>query len=179
MPLPWSIWSDEYRPMTRGMISAGLRISCARSRTWAITRSPSCFSLIGCSRLDSILTTAQELDIRSLRPRSGVALALFALFELLVVLLRLRNRFRFLGLHALVILRRRRLKILLQPQQVVVDRHVVAGYRGARQHAHELQERLRRGGSRGRQRGPLHDRVDKTQCLRRSPVFDEALTDDL
>src|SRR5918994_6659409 len=175
MPLPWSIWSDEYRPMTRGMISAGSRISWARSRTWAITRSPSCFSLIGFWRLDSILTTPKELDVGSLRPRSGLALALLALFELLVVLLRLRDRLRFLGLHSLVILRRRRLKFLLEAQQVVVDRYVVAGYRGARQHAHELKERLRRGRGRRRQRGALHDRVDKAECLRRGPVIDEAL----
>src|SRR5919107_797479 len=154
MPLPWSIWSNEYRPMTRGMISAGSRVSCARSRIWAIRRSPSRFSLLAywmlAFRLDP--AAAQELDIRTTHPRSGPALAFLALFELLVVLLRLRHRFRFLSLHALVILRRRRLEILLQAHQVVVDRHVVAGHRGAGQHAHELQEGLRRGGSRRRQR---------------------------
>src|SRR5829696_7879527 len=122
MPLPWSIWRDEYRPMTRGMISAGLSNSCARSRTWAITRSPSRFR-------DSTHKLPPGFDLGSLHPRSGVALPLLTLLELLVVLFRLRNRFRFLRLHALVILRRRRLKILLQAQQVVVDGDVIAGDR--------------------------------------------------
>src|SRR5215208_4174662 len=145
MPLPWSICSDEYRPMTRGMISAALSSSCARSRTWAIRRSPSRFSLIEFSRLDSTPDMPTSLDLGSLRPGSGAALPLFTLFDLLVVLLRLRNRFRFLGLHAFVILRRRRLQILLQAEEVVVNGDVVAGDRRARQHTHELQERLRRG----------------------------------
>src|SRR5215217_2692057 len=140
--------SDEYRPMTRGMISAGSSISCVRSRTWAITRSPSCFSLIDFPCLDSTKGSLTGLDSRSSRPGSGPALTLLALFELLVVLLRLGNRFRFLRLHAFVILRRRRLQILLQAQEVVVDGDVVAGDWRARQHTHELQERLRRGGSR-------------------------------
>src|SRR5215211_6504350 len=154
------MWSDEYRPMTRGMISAALSSSCARSRTWAITLSPSRFSLIDFSRLDSIPGVPTRLGLGSLRTGSRVTLALLALFELLVVLLRLRDWFRFLGLHTLVILRRRCLQILLQAHQVVVDRHVVAGDRRARQHTHELQERLRRGRGRCRQRGSLHDRVD-------------------
>src|SRR5215212_1937164 len=150
MPLPWSMCSDEYRPMTRGMISAALSSSCARSRTWAIRRSPSRSSLSDFSRLDSTPDVSTNLDLGSLCTGSGAALALLALLDLFVVLLRLRNRFRFLCLHPFVILRRRRLQILLQAEEVVVDGDVVAGDRRARQHAHELQERLRRGGSRRR-----------------------------
>src|SRR5215213_1950836 len=146
MPLPWSMWSDEYRPITRGMISAGSSISCARLRTCAITRSP---SRLAVSRDWARYQTYRlGYTLRLWAPGSGSALALLALFDLLVVLLRLRNWFRFLRLHALVILLRGRLKILLQAQQIVVDSDVVAGGRRARQHAHELQKRLRRGGSR-------------------------------